>query len=148
MAQFVATEVAGPPLNRSGNVTVAGSTWNISTTDNDLTQTPLRSPTVFNFFLPEYRFPGILASAGMTTPEFQLTSDTEVILQLNFLQGGILGNGSNTNGLTSFNNGNGSITLDIAGGERPAPLVGSGAALDEARRRRHARVEDGMTCPR
>src|SRR6266850_2612011 len=32
---------------------------------------------------------------------------------MNFLQGGILGNTGNTNGLSSFNNGNGAITLDI-----------------------------------
>jgi hypothetical protein len=32
---------------------------------------------------------------------------------MNFLEGGILGNTGNTNGLSSFNNGNGSIVLDI-----------------------------------
>jgi hypothetical protein len=73
----------------------------------------LSAPTVFNFFFPNYEFPGALASAGLTTPEFQLTSDTSVALQLNFLEGGILGNSNNTNGLTSFNNGGGAIVLDI-----------------------------------
>jgi len=68
---------------------------------------------VFNYFFPDYKFPGILGSAGLTTPEFQLTSDTEAVYQMNFLQGGILGNTGNTNGLSSFNNGNGAITLDI-----------------------------------
>ena len=108
----------GPPaLNRSGNVTVQWSTWNLGFTDNgatfNLSQSPLSPTTVFNFFFPNYQFPGALASAGLTTPEFQLTSDTSVALQMNFLEGGILGNPNNTNGLSSFNNGTGGIVLDL-----------------------------------
>ena len=60
-----------------------------------------------------YEFPGALASAGLTTPEFQLTSDTGVALTMNFLEGGILNNSSNTNGLSSFTAGDGDIVLDI-----------------------------------
>ena len=106
-----------PALTRSGNVTIKESTWNLNTTDTsstyNLAQSPLRSPTVFNFFYPNYQFPGALASAGLTTPEFQLTSDTSVALGMNFLESGILGNSNNTNGLSSFVNGNGSIVLDL-----------------------------------
>jgi len=106
-----------PPLTRSGTVTVQNSTWNLSYTDTgstyNLAQSPLRSPTVFNFFFPNYQFPGALAAAGLTTPEFQLTSDTGVALQMNFLEGGILNNGNNTNGLSSFTGGDGDIVLDI-----------------------------------
>src|SRR5208337_4893516 len=101
--------LVAPPLVRSGTVVVQLSTWIMSYTDGNLTQTPLRSPTVFNFFLPGYQFPGPLASAGLTTPEFQLTSDTGVAIQMNFLEAGILNNGSNTNGLSSFTVGNGAI---------------------------------------
>jgi hypothetical protein len=86
--------------------TDTGSTFNLS-------QSPLRSPTVFNFFFPDYEFPGSLSAAGLTTPEFQLTSDTSVALQMNFLEGGILVNNNNTNGLSSFNNGGGAIVLDL-----------------------------------
>src|SRR5439155_1061939 len=88
--------LVAPPLNRSGSVVVDWNTWNMGATDTgsslSLAQTPLNSPTVFNFFFPDYKFPGILGSAGLTTPEFQLTSDTTVMWQMNFLQGGILGN--------------------------------------------------------
>src|ERR1041384_1576773 len=80
---------------------------------SSLLQTPMNSPTVFNFYFPDYKFPGLLASAGLTTPEFQLTSDTGVVLQMNFLESGILNNVGNTNGLSSFNNGNGAIVLDL-----------------------------------
>lgn len=101
-----------PALNRSGTVTVQLSTWHMGYTDTTLTQTPLRSPTVFNFFFPDYRFPGALASAGLTTPEFQLTSDTSVAVQMNFMEGGLLV-GANTNGIASFVGGNGAIDLDL-----------------------------------
>ncbi|HWD91080.1 MAG TPA: DUF1800 family protein [Verrucomicrobiae bacterium] len=106
-----------PPLYRSGNVTVQWNTWNLGATDNgttaNLSQSPLSPATVFNFFFPNYEFPGALASAGLTTPEFQLTSDTSVALQMNFLEGGILANNNNTNGLSSFSNHSGAIVLDL-----------------------------------
>jgi hypothetical protein len=79
-----------------------------------LSQSPLRSPTVFNFFYPGYEFPGALASAGLTTPEFQLTTASGVAAQMNFIEGGILNNAGNTNGLSSFSGGNGSIVLNLA----------------------------------
>ncbi|HEX4119434.1 MAG TPA: DUF1800 family protein [Verrucomicrobiae bacterium] len=109
--------LAAPPLTRSGTVAVVENTWNMGYTDtgasSSLSQSPLRSPTVFNFFYPNYEFPGALAAAGLTTPEFQLTSDTSVALAMNFLEGGVLNNGNNTNGLSSFTGGNGSIVLDL-----------------------------------
>jgi hypothetical protein len=106
-----------PPLTRSGTVVIQESTWNMSYTDtgttSSLSQSPLRSPTVFNFFYPGYEFPGALSSAGLTTPEFQLTTDSGVAAQMNFIEGGILNNTGNTNGLDSFTGGNGSIVLDL-----------------------------------
>ncbi|MFZ0826477.1 MAG: DUF1800 family protein [Verrucomicrobiia bacterium] len=116
-SSFSLYPLAPPVLIRSGNVVVQWSTWNFGYTDagssSSLSQSPLRAPTVFNFYYPSYEFPGALASAGLTTPEFQLTSDTSVALQMNFLEGGILNNAGNTNGLSSFTGGNGSLVLDI-----------------------------------
>jgi uncharacterized protein (DUF1800 family) len=109
-----------PRLARSGTVVIQESTWNMSYTDTgataSLAQSPLRSPTVFNFFYPGYEFPGALASAGLTTPEFQLTTATDVAEQMNFLAGGLLNDTANTNGLSSFTGspGNGAIVLDVA----------------------------------
>ena len=103
--------LAPPPLVRSGTLTIQQGTWGMSYSDSDLTQTPLRPPTVFNFFFPGFQFPGPLAAAGLTTPEFQLTSDSLVALQMNFLEAAFLSTG-NTNGLTSFRN-NGSIRMDL-----------------------------------
>ncbi|HTQ50880.1 MAG TPA: DUF1800 family protein [Candidatus Acidoferrales bacterium] len=106
-----------PVLNRSGTVVIQQSTWNMSYTDtgtsSSLSQSPLRSPTVFNFFYPGYEYPGALASAGLTTPEFQLTTASGVAAQMNFIEGGLLNNTGNTNGLCSYSGGNGSIVLNI-----------------------------------
>jgi hypothetical protein len=111
-------DLQAPVLARSGTVVILQSTWNMSYTDTgttaSLSQSPLRSPTVFNWFYPSYEFPGALASAGMTTPEFQLTTASGVASQMNFMEGGILNNTGNTNGLSSFTGGNGSIVLNIA----------------------------------
>ncbi len=41
-------------------------------------QAVLSSPTVFNFFLPNYQLPGELASLGLYAPEFQITTDTYI----------------------------------------------------------------------
>ena len=63
---------------------------------------------MFNFFEPDYRFPGLLAGNGLVTPEFQISSDTNVIRQSNFLFGGIYATSrtDSTTGLTSgFSNG-------------------------------------------
>ena len=37
-----------------------------------------RSPTVFNFFLPDYSLPGEIATLGLKSPEFQITTDTYI----------------------------------------------------------------------
>jgi hypothetical protein len=105
-----------PKLSRSGSVTLQYSSWNMGYTDSgfssSLFQTPLNSPTVFNFFYPDFMFPGILSAAGLTTPEFQLTGDTSVVLQMNFMSGGVFSDSSNTNGLSSLSGG--SISLDLS----------------------------------
>jgi hypothetical protein len=118
------------PLLRSGNVLVRWGTWTLNATDtgasSSLAQTPLNSPTVFNFFFPDYMFPGSLATAGLTTPEFQLTSDATVACQMNFLAGGVLGNSGNTNGISSFNNGSGAIAMDLGPWMTPAYTSNAG----------------------
>ena len=118
------------PITRSGTVSIRYSTWDMEYTDGgsslSLFQTPLSAPTVFNFFFPDYKFPGILASSGMTTPEFQLTSDTSVVLQMNFFSTSMFNNGNNTNGLSSFTAGNGSIALDLGPWMTPANTADSG----------------------
>ncbi|MDH5538985.1 MAG: DUF1800 domain-containing protein [Rhizobacter sp.] len=53
-----------------------------------LGQTPMRSPTVFNFFRPGYTPPGTsLAAAGLAAPELQLTHEVSVAGYLNYMRG-------------------------------------------------------------
>ncbi|MES2706143.1 MAG: DUF1800 family protein [Verrucomicrobiota bacterium] len=59
--------------------------WEIGRTDGgSFQQTPLRSPTVFNFFEPEYVFVGATGNAGLQSPEFQITSETTAITTANW----------------------------------------------------------------
>ncbi|MEY3366856.1 MAG: hypothetical protein RI973_11 [Bacteroidota bacterium] len=44
----------------------------------DLFQRPLASPSVFNFFLPDYQPIGPIDSAGLVAPEFQITNAVSI----------------------------------------------------------------------
>jgi hypothetical protein len=114
------------PLVRSGTVSTRQSTYVLDNTDTDLDQTPLNPTTVFNFFLPDYKFAGALASQGITTPEFQLTSETAVIKQANFLYNGIF-YPANTNGISSFKSGTNALVLDFSPWMANATDLGLGA---------------------
>jgi uncharacterized protein (DUF1800 family) len=55
--------------------------------DEALGQSPLRSPSVFNFFRPGYVPPQTaMAKAGKAAPEFQITTETSLAGYINFLQ--------------------------------------------------------------
>jgi uncharacterized protein (DUF1800 family) len=114
------------PLTRSGNVGAPPSTFLLGNTNADFDQSPLNSPTVFNFFLPEYKFPGTLASQGMTTPEFQITSETTVVRAANFIFNGLF-NPGNTNGISSFKSGSNALVLDLGPWMANATDLGLGA---------------------
>ena len=100
------------PLVRNGSIVTRQSTFNMNNTDSDLQQTPLNSTTVFNYFLPDYKFAGSLASQGLTTPEFQLTSETTVIRQSNYLYNGVFNPGNAS--ISSFNAGTNALVLDLS----------------------------------
>jgi uncharacterized protein (DUF1800 family) len=52
-----------------------------------LGQTPMNSPTVFNFFKPEYQAPGSqITAAGKFAPEMQTTEEISVFGYLNYMQ--------------------------------------------------------------
>ena len=48
-------------------------------------QAPLDSPSVFNFYLPDYLPPGEMAAAGLFGPEFQIASESTLIATANDL---------------------------------------------------------------
>ena len=55
------------------------------TIENLYGQAPLRSPTVFNFFKPDFQQPGEVQDRGLHSPEFQILSDTMVVATPNDL---------------------------------------------------------------
>ncbi|WMW81053.1 DUF1800 domain-containing protein [Undibacterium cyanobacteriorum] len=75
---------------RSFNANSASDTWLIGDTSDagsKLGQSPLRSPTVFNFFRPGYVPPNTaIANAGLVAPEMQLVSESSVVGYVNFMQ--------------------------------------------------------------
>ncbi|WP_235835062.1 DUF1800 domain-containing protein [Piscinibacter terrae] len=71
-------------VNSASDAWVVGNTTDSSTR---LGQSPLRSPSVFNFFRPGYVPPNTsIASASLVAPEFQITNESSVVGYLNFMQ--------------------------------------------------------------
>lgn len=52
---------------------------------NIIGQSPLRAPSVFNWFLPDYVVPGAMAEAGLFAPEMQIASETNLVSRVNQL---------------------------------------------------------------
>ena len=57
----------------------------------DFGQRPLSSPTVFNFFLPDYQPTGEIADAGLYAPEFQIVTAVTAITSANQLRSQVNG---------------------------------------------------------
>ncbi len=69
--------------------------WLIGTTDDPATQlgqSPLRSPSVFNFYRPGFVAPGSESGAAkLTMPELQLVHESSVAGYANYIKGGVAG---------------------------------------------------------
>jgi uncharacterized protein (DUF1800 family) len=73
-------------LRAAGGTSNSGRIY-IPNPEGSLSQAALRSPTVFNFYEPNYVLPGAVAEAGLYAPEFQILNDTTAITQPNFYYG-------------------------------------------------------------
>jgi uncharacterized protein (DUF1800 family) len=75
---------------RTFGVTSPLGLWNVGNTSSASTrlgQSPLRAPSVFNFFRPGYVPPNTaLGSAGLLAPEFQITNESTVVGYANWMQ--------------------------------------------------------------
>lgn len=78
-------------LLRAFNASTRDGNFSIRLADALLGEEPMNSPTVFNFFLPDYQVPGAIAQAGLDSPEFQITTETTVTTIANYLNGIING---------------------------------------------------------
>ena len=96
------TPPPAPGVLSTGNGSVG-----LELSDQFIAQAVLRSPSVFNFFHPDYVSPGALSAAGMVAPEMEITDETFAVLVANFLQTYIFQN--NAGGPTD----GGILTLDL-----------------------------------
>ena len=83
------------PVLRVGNLVRAfdGSStsglfgfWSLEYQDYGVGQAHFRSPSVFNFFKPGYAPQGPIADAKLVAPEFEITTDTQIIASSNILK--------------------------------------------------------------
>lgn len=79
--------------------------WQMSRTDDPATQlgqTPMRSPSVFNFYRPGYSPPNTaISAAGLVAPEMQITNESSVAGYLNSMRSWVQsGMGSTPTGAT------------------------------------------------
>ena len=59
--------------------------WNLEDPVSSLGQNPLRAPSVFNWYRPDYAPPGAIVSQGLVAPEFQITHETTLTGYTNFI---------------------------------------------------------------
>src|SRR5947208_11098391 len=73
-------------LLRSFNATSPSGKYSVRNAYANLDEEAMHSPTVFNFFEPDYSAPGAIAAGGLKSPEFEITTDTTVISATNYLR--------------------------------------------------------------
>jgi len=88
-------------LMKAFGASAASGKYELRYLDNPTAQRPLHSPSVFNFYLPDYQPPGEMAARGLYGPEFQITTDITAITNANYAMSSVTGwrdwrNGSHT----------------------------------------------------
>lgn len=73
-------------LLRAFNATSPSGKYSVRNAYANLAEEAMHSPTVFNFFGPDYSAPGAIAAAGLKSPEFEITTDTTVVSTANYLR--------------------------------------------------------------
>jgi len=76
------------PVPPSANPPVLGR-YLLSNVTDKFNQSPLQAPTVFNFFLPNFRPQGPLQDAGLYAPEFEITTQLAVVDTANYFFDGV-----------------------------------------------------------
>jgi len=76
---------------RAFNATSQSGWYYLDAFTLDHVQEPMKSPSVFNFFLPSYTPPGALAQAGLAAPEFQIVNAASGVTAPNYFWNSIDG---------------------------------------------------------
>lgn len=115
---------------RTFHLTSPSGKWDISDQSDPasrLGQSPLRAPSVFNFFAPNFvPSNSTLGDNGITAPEFQICNETTVAGYLNFMQNVIpygLGGGNNGYTLGSSSTNKPDYSGELSTASDPASLV-------------------------
>ena len=131
-------KVREPVLKLSAFMRAFGTTsdtgdYKVGNTDNpgtQLAQTPMRAPSVFNFYRPGFVLPGSqAAAASLVAPELQLAQETTAAGYVNYMRDNVANGVGQTNGTV-----NGVVlnrrdlrpnySAEIALADQPAALVG------------------------
>jgi uncharacterized protein (DUF1800 family) len=100
--------------------------WRVGNTDNlasSLGQSPLRAPSVFNFWRPGYVAPGTQAAAtGLVTPEMQLVHETTAAGYVNYMRDAVA-TGVGANAPSGRRDIQPNFAEELTLVERPAELV-------------------------
>jgi uncharacterized protein (DUF1800 family) len=79
-------------IARAFNASSTSGRYEIYNIDDDFGMQPLRSPSVFNFYLPDFQPSGALRENGLVGPEFQITTAVTAITVPNLFQNRLPGN--------------------------------------------------------
>ncbi|MDR3388769.1 MAG: DUF1800 family protein [Rudaea sp.] len=78
-AMWRAFDAVAPAPDTYGEISMVGGT----NFENSYGESPLESPTVFNFYTPDYQQPGTLAGGNLYSPEFQITNAATLYSTIN-----------------------------------------------------------------
>ena len=73
-------------LLRAFNASSPSGKFSIRNANTAFAQEAMSSPTVFNFFTPDYSSPGAISAAGLKSPEFEITTETTVVTTANYFR--------------------------------------------------------------
>lgn len=105
-------------LLRAFNASSPDGKFSIRNANANLGQEAMHSPTVFNFFSPDYSAPGAIAEAGLKSPELEITNETTVVTVANYLRTGINGGLGPSTARVTLN-----LSNEIAMAANPTQLV-------------------------
>jgi uncharacterized protein (DUF1800 family) len=101
--------------------------YRVGNTDNpgtSLGQTPLRSPSVFNFYRPGYLAPGTAATAaGLAVPEMQIVHETTAAGFVNFMRDNVGSGVGSFNSAANRREMQGDFAAELALADKPTELV-------------------------
>jgi uncharacterized protein (DUF1800 family) len=112
---------------RAFGYTSDSGNFRIGNTDNPgiaLGQTPMRSPSVFNFYRPGYVAPGTEAAASrLATPELQIAHETSAAGYVNYMRDNVAQGVGQWNSSTSRRDLQADFSAELALAEQPPVLI-------------------------